>query len=261
MMQHAAQDHPQNLEMNLREQLLAAGPPATHPSPYPPPPNAGATDPNLPYHPSDPTSPHNHLDPNVAQSQQQAPYAPMGGDAGDSPGEDGMSPSGSKGKRELSQSKRAAQNRAAQRAFRQRKEGYIKKLEEQVKEFQNMESNYRQLQNENYQLREYILNLQSRLLESSSDVPPAPSHINLSGGRSAAEPAVPHDQRYQIERQRPDERRSEVPDSMSQLQAAAAQAEAASRQPQHESPYGLGADSRAYIGQQGAIDGEGKASS
>lgn len=73
--------------------------------------------------------------------------------SGDSAGDDGLSPDARKGKRELSTSKRAAQNRAAQRAFRQRKEGYIKKLEEQVKEFQNMEHNYKALQNENYQLR------------------------------------------------------------------------------------------------------------
>lgn len=66
------------------------------------------------------------------------------------------------------------------RAFRQRKEGYIKKLEEQVKEFESMEQGYRSLQNENYQLREYILTLQSRLLESQPDVPPAPPHISLS---------------------------------------------------------------------------------
>jgi hypothetical protein len=43
-----------------------------------------------------------------------------------------------------------------------------------------MESNYKSLQNENYQLREYILNLQSRLLENQAEFPPAPSHINLS---------------------------------------------------------------------------------
>lgn len=125
----------------------------------------------------------------------------MGGDSGP----DDMNPDTAKGKRELSTSKRAAQNRAAQvsqlptaasrstrrkltffqRAFRQRKEGYIKKLEEQVKEFGTMEQNYRSLQNENYQLREYILNLQSRLLENQSDIPPPPLHVNLSGSSAA----------------------------------------------------------------------------
>lgn len=66
-----------------------------------------------------------------------------------------------------------------QRAFRQRKEGYIKKLEERVKDLESMEQNFRALQNENYQLREYILTLQSRLLETSSDVPAAPLQVNL----------------------------------------------------------------------------------
>ncbi|RAL60278.1 hypothetical protein DID88_000058 [Monilinia fructigena] len=59
------------------------------------------------------------------------------------------------GKRELSQSKRAAQNRAAQRAFRQRKEGYIKKLEEQVRDFHALEDNYKAIHAENYSLRDH----------------------------------------------------------------------------------------------------------
>ncbi|KAL7274733.1 hypothetical protein RUND412_002358 [Rhizina undulata] len=80
------------------------------------------------------------------------------------------------GKRELSTSKRAAQNRAAQRAFRQRKEGYIKKLEEQVRDFAQMQESYKQIQSENYQLRDYIIALQSRLIESQGEdaVPPPP---------------------------------------------------------------------------------------
>lgn len=80
------------------------------------------------------------------------------------------------GKRELSTSKRAAQNRAAQRAFRQRKEGYIKKLEEQVRDMTALEESYKAIQNENYQLRDYIISLQSRLIESQGEdaVPPAP---------------------------------------------------------------------------------------
>ncbi|KAI7639497.1 hypothetical protein KC319_g14382, partial [Hortaea werneckii] len=182
-MQHAPaqQEHnPQNLELSLREHLLAASGSGQqgNPSPYPNPPQPG-DHPHHPYQHSDSASPHDphaQLDPNVAHHQQhQAPYAHMS--AGEPAGDEGdLSPgqSGKAGKRELSTSKRAAQNRAAQRAFRQRKEGYIKKLEEQVKDFQNMEQNFRSLQNENYQLREYILNLQSRLLETQSDIPPAP---------------------------------------------------------------------------------------
>jgi hypothetical protein len=99
------------------------------------------------------------------------------------------------GKRELSTSKRAAQNRAAQvryslrmpactnallfqRAFRQRKEGYIKKLEEQVRDYQVLSENFKAVQSENYQLRDYIINLQSRLLESQGEVPPPPSNVD-----------------------------------------------------------------------------------
>ncbi|ETI21365.1 hypothetical protein G647_07711 [Cladophialophora carrionii CBS 160.54] len=82
------------------------------------------------------------------------------------------------GKRELSTSKRAAQNRAAQRAFRQRKEGYIKKLEEQVRDYQVLSENFKAVQAENYQLRDYIINLQSRLLESQGEVPPPPSNVD-----------------------------------------------------------------------------------
>ena len=128
----------------------------------------------------------------------------------------------------------------SQRAFRQRKEGYIKKLEEQVKEFQNMEQSYKALQNENFQLREYILNLQSRLLENQSDFPPAPSHINLSssnqpptGNASEASYAAEQQLRREMQQQRPLQhvtaREDAVRhDGISQLHAAATQAGAGS---------------------------------
>jgi len=78
----------------------------------------------------------------------------------ESGGDDSLNDGRKGGKRELSQSKRAAQNRAAQRAFRQRKEGYIKKLEEQVRELHSLEDNYKAIQAENYSLRNilYIYN-------------------------------------------------------------------------------------------------------
>lgn len=102
-----------------------------------------------------------------------------------------------------------------------------------------MEQNFRALQAENYQLREYILNLQSRLLESQSDFPPAPTHINLSSSSQAQRgdgdpPGSAAD--HQLRREMEPERRHH--DGMSQLQAAAAQASEAAH-PQ-ESPYGLG---------------------
>jgi hypothetical protein len=87
---------------------------------------------------------------------------------------------GRKAKRELSQSKRAAQNRAAQRAFRQRKEGYIKKLEQQVKDFETMQNDYTEVQRENYSLREYVISLQRRLIDTLGEFPPPPPNVNLN---------------------------------------------------------------------------------
>ncbi|KAM0277927.1 hypothetical protein ACHAQH_005471 [Verticillium albo-atrum] len=99
---------------------------------------------------------------------------------------DDGSADGRKAKRELSQSKRAAQNRAAQRAFRQRKEGYIKKLEQQVRDFMEMESQYKQLQSESYALREYVIHLQSRMLDTQGEYPQPPPNVNLN------QPPPPH---------------------------------------------------------------------
>lgn len=49
-----------------------------------------------------------------------------------------------------------------------------------------MEQSFKALQDENYQLREYILNLQARLLDNQTEFPPAPSNINLSAAAPAA---------------------------------------------------------------------------
>lgn len=68
----------------------------------------------------------------------------------------------------------------SQRAFRQRKEGYIKKLEEQVRELHALEDNYKAIQAENYSLREYIIHLQSRLIESQGEYPQPPPNVNLN---------------------------------------------------------------------------------
>ncbi|OKL61697.1 putative transcription factor kapC [Talaromyces atroroseus] len=97
------------------------------------------------------------------------------------------------GKRELSTSKRAEQNRAAQRAFRQRKEGYIRQLEAQVKDFKVLSESYKALQVENFQLREYIISLQSRLIDSQNEVPALPDNIDLSQPRPEPPLADSHD--------------------------------------------------------------------
>ncbi|KAI9645279.1 hypothetical protein NHQ30_006014 [Ciborinia camelliae] len=124
-------------------------------------------------------SPHDHnIDPAIGGQMMSE----SGGD--DADGRKG-------GKRELSQSKRAAQNRAAQRAFRQRKEGYIKKLEEQVRDFHALEDNYKAIHAENYSLREYIIRLQSRLIESQGEFPQPPPNINLSHSSSHPHPQQP----------------------------------------------------------------------
>ncbi|OAA61372.1 bZIP transcription factor [Cordyceps fumosorosea ARSEF 2679] len=116
------------------------------------------------------------------QGPAAPPLAPAGGDPMALDSADGRKSN----KRELSQSKRAAQNRAAQRAFRQRKEGYIKKLEQQVRDYTDIEMTLKQYQSENFALRDYIIQLQSRMLETLGEFPPPPSNVNLSHSQSAA---------------------------------------------------------------------------
>lgn len=89
-----------------------------------------------------------------------------------------------------------------QRAFRQRKEGYIRELEEKVKRFESMENDFRGLQEENHQLREYILNLQSQLLEhnkETSSASPPPSRKRVAQRESAA-PEKDHDHCQEAQR-------------------------------------------------------------
>ncbi|KAI0876268.1 hypothetical protein GGS24DRAFT_499002 [Hypoxylon argillaceum] len=99
---------------------------------------------------------------------------------------------GRKAKRELSQSKRAAQNRAAQRAFRQRKEHYIKKLEQQVRDYTEMEQNWKAIQSDNYALREYVIQLQSRLLDLQVELPQPPPNITIAPPGQPSATRQPH---------------------------------------------------------------------
>ena len=126
-----------------------------------------------------------------------------------------------------------------------------------------MEQNFRALQNENYSLREYILNLQSRLLENQSDFPPAPSHINLppsSRQQAPPPPSADADSQPSVEQQLRREMQHQGHDGMSQLQAAAAAASEA--QPQVSSPYGLGGQGTSTrAGPDEVPDGETKAES
>ncbi|EUC49317.1 hypothetical protein COCMIDRAFT_33369 [Bipolaris oryzae ATCC 44560] len=178
MQTSAAQDPSKpTIEMSLREHLLAAGAgqPAVQPLPQ---------HPTHSQHPHPPSQPH-AIDPAIG--------GPTSYDMSAGGPDDGNTSEGrSKGRRELSTSKRAAQNRAAQRAFRQRKEEYIKQLKDQVKEFEQLCELYKTLQTENYQLRDYIINLQSRLLETQGEIPPAPAGVDLN--RPHAEQANMHPQ-------------------------------------------------------------------
>jgi len=110
-----------------------------------------------------------------------------------------------------------------------------------------MEHNFKALQNENYQLREYILNLQSRLLETQSDYPPAPLQANLAPsstpatGSRTADPQSAIDSRLRRDMPPPPPDQSPTQQaSHRRLQQAVATAHA--DPPQHQPPYGLGED-------------------
>ncbi|KAI4121073.1 MAG: hypothetical protein LQ338_006582 [Usnochroma carphineum] len=154
---------------DLRERLLAQG-------------LQGSTGQRIDHQhsPHHPVHAHDHnIDPAIAGSGMLNAHVGEGG-------VDGDQSDGKKGKRELSTSKRAAQNRAAQRAFRQRKEGHIKELEAQVKEYNGLSESFKALQAENYQLRDYIISLQSRLIEAQGEVPQPPSNIDISPHRQTS---------------------------------------------------------------------------
>ncbi|OJK01277.1 hypothetical protein ASPACDRAFT_77084 [Aspergillus aculeatus ATCC 16872] len=174
-MQTSAQDHADQV---LHDQLLAAHQHMSHPQQPRPQPQ---------------TAPPPHMQPNITSPRDQNNIDPaisgatmLSGPPQTPPQPEPTSQESPKtyGKRPLSTSKRAAQNRAAQRAFRQRKESYIRKLEEQVKEFDGMSETLKALQAENYQLREHIINLQSRLLDSQGEIPELPGNIDLSQPRA-----------------------------------------------------------------------------
>lgn len=132
-------------------------------------------------------SPGQHIDPAIGGGGGPPGY-PMPITEGSM--EDQMSDA-RKGRRELSTSKRAAQNRAAQRAFRQRKEHYIQTLKDQVKEHHNLELSYETIQKENFQLRQYIITLQARLLESHTELPPPPESVDLNRPLPVVETRAP----------------------------------------------------------------------
>jgi len=104
-----------------------------------------------------------------------------------------------------------------------------------VRELHALEDNYKQIQAENYSLREYIIHLQSRLIDSGDQqVPPPPPNVNLEQ----------HQQRHAaMEQQMHDRDGAPVAPMapMSQLQASAARALAsANKHAQEEHGYAQG---------------------
>ncbi|KAI8642817.1 hypothetical protein BD408DRAFT_482519 [Parasitella parasitica] len=68
------------------------------------------------------------------------------------------------GSRAVIPSKRAAQNRAAQKAFRQRREQYIKDLEIKVKEMEGWQEEMEKLRKENGELRQRVVTLEHHVV-------------------------------------------------------------------------------------------------
>lgn len=91
----------------------------------------------------------------MPQAQQAPPQAPQ------------IEESQGRYHRPVLTTKRAAQNRNAQRAFRQRKEKHIKELEAKAAEADLLRQRIEELQAENIKLRDYTLKLQSRVIELS----------------------------------------------------------------------------------------------
>ena len=95
-----------------------------------------------------------------------------------------------------------------------------------MQDYDQLQANYKAVQAENYQLRDYIINLQSRLIESQGEFPQPPSNIDIN------QPHPSNDPMHSV----PAPIASMAPNAVSQLQASAAQAVAdlGSGKHQHE---------------------------
>ncbi|KAF3087065.1 hypothetical protein TWF569_003143 [Orbilia oligospora] len=126
--------------------------------------------------------------PTVLQRNDIRPSSSLSPGSG---GED-SSKADSRQKRELNSSKRAAQNRNAQRAFRARKEEYIKSLESKVRDYEAVEERNGALENENAALRQYIMHLQRRLLDHLGEgeaLPDPPAGLNIENLHISSRPS------------------------------------------------------------------------
>ncbi|KAJ2390123.1 hypothetical protein GGI23_005686, partial [Coemansia sp. RSA 2559] len=101
--------------------------------------------------------------------------------------DDNTHPSGGESgtrRRNINSSKRAAQNRAAQRAFRLRRERYVAGLEEKARSYDRLEAAYMEMQRENFQLR-------SRLNKIHSENSVLRNHL-AAGSTHASSPSPPN---------------------------------------------------------------------
>ncbi|KAJ2378311.1 hypothetical protein IW150_000880 [Coemansia sp. RSA 2607] len=110
--------------------------------------------------------------------------------------EDGTLPLGdadsSSRRRSINSSKRAAQNRAAQRAFRLRRERYVASLEDKARNYERLESAYIEIQRENQQLR-------TRLHKLHSENTALRTHLSSNTPMMHASTGIPQDSFIPIE--------------------------------------------------------------
>lgn len=66
-----------------------------------------------------------------------------------------------------------------------------------MRDLADLEHSYKAMQSENYALREYVIHLQSRLLDTQGEFPPPPPNVNLSGPSAAAPPPPPVPEQHQ----------------------------------------------------------------
>lgn len=91
-----------------------------------------------------------------------------------------------KGSRTVIPSKRAAQNRAAQKAFRQRREQYIKDLEIKAKEMEDSQEEMDKLRKENDLLRQRVASLENQVAVLTGADPSSTAELDKS-----AQPIIP----------------------------------------------------------------------